>query len=261
MAVEFYCPSCGSGLSVRRAYFAILYCVALILLFIAAQALGFRGTPHLALVLICVYPTYWVVVWVTIRFFAVDLVETGDFHGVLYDRADAGVSSGFEDDAARPGSEDGTNDGGSNAVPRFQSFEPARSFDGTLLSVGGVAVAAYLVWSLGTALIYRLNPDSAETRYAPRGFALRAELRRDTVAFTNESSRGWVCEVSIGPTVGSGLRTSFPLGAQETRRIPYGDFRASLTGLQPDMLRSLARQGLWARCRDASSRSHFAALK
>lgn len=75
MTVEFYGPSCRSGLSVRRAYFAVLYCVALILVFVAAQALGFRGTPHLALLLLCAYPIYWIVVWITIRLFAVDIVE------------------------------------------------------------------------------------------------------------------------------------------------------------------------------------------
>lgn len=143
----------------------------------------------------------------------------------------------------------------------FRQIEAPATVDGVLLKVGALALALYAAWAALTAVLLRVRPDLVETRRAPRGSALRAELREDAMVFTNISGVDWTCEIALGSAPDSAFRTTFWLASQQTLEIPYTQLRPLSDTTESGVLRSVAREQLWAQCTDPSGRTHAGDLR
>jgi len=82
--VQFQCPECGHGLHLRNNYFRVLYLFAFVVVASVAFAMGFRGDSLFAIVILGLWPTHFLLVFITMRLFPPDVESTGDFRGILY---------------------------------------------------------------------------------------------------------------------------------------------------------------------------------
>jgi len=258
---RFYCPNCAIGLRLRPAYFSVLYCVALVLVSLGVYALGFRGLGLLSIVVLALLPVYWLVIFINVRIFPVDLEATADVRGLLYgvpdDEADATPAVQPDEEHVEPAPVNGPT---AVRSPLFEPIKQHPTIAGVFLAVGFGALVLSYVWSGATAVLYRLRPDLVETRHGPRGFDMRAELREDAVAFTNMSPEPWLCVASLG-SVDTAYRASFSLAPNETRAIPYADFRPARATTTPVVMRTVAREQLRAECRGPAGRVHAGSLE
>jgi predicted RNA-binding Zn-ribbon protein involved in translation (DUF1610 family) len=82
--VHFLCPECGHGVRLRGGYFRVLKLVSLLVVGLAAYALGARGEVLLWTTIIGGIPAGFVLTFVTMRLFPPDTESTGDYRGILY---------------------------------------------------------------------------------------------------------------------------------------------------------------------------------
>jgi hypothetical protein len=262
-AGEFFCPHCRIGLRLRKAYFKTLYAIAVVLVILLADLLGLKGSGLMGVALFALFPTYWLVVFVTLRVFPVDLETTADVRGILHGPPEPPLTD-EEDELTFVAFEriDETSDKqepqGQVAAPTFQFVKSSLGIHGVFLLLLAAAVAGYAAWSAGAALLVRFWPTITETRTAPRGFGLSAELGENGIAFFNPSRETWACNVAIGFSLTSKYRALFGLNAGETRSIGYPAFGSSVA---PAALRAVAREQLFAECVADSGRHHSGALR
>lgn len=121
--------------------------------------------------------------------------------------------------------------------------------------------AVYMLWAAANAVLYLAMPDAAEIRNAQNGFAMRAEIHKNRLAFTNESDLGWTCDVRISAGLPLTFRASTSLPAGVTREIRYVDFRPRYFLVEPAELRDSARREIRVECREPSGLSRAALLK
>ncbi len=257
-AAGFYCPTCSIGLRLRPAYFALLYCIALFIVAVVVHALGFRGSGHLGLVMLALWPTYWLVLFVNLRIFPVDLEPTGDVRGLLYGEPSLANLSAAADDSVNQGlAHSPTDQPTSGRAPALHQIEGPSSLEGLGLKAGALAILVYVVWASVSAILFRVVPDLTETRNGPRGFPIRADLRKDVITFTNLSLEDWSCGVSLG----SGFRATFLVGANQTHEVRYAEFVPAFSATESHVVRSIARERIWAECAASSGLTHAGYLE
>jgi hypothetical protein len=265
-AIRFDCPGCHIGLRFRPVYFRVLYCMSLLLLWSGVDALGLRGYGHLAVVTLAAWPTYLLVLFLSLRMFPAALEATGDVRGLLYGPADMDPIQMSDRQAPPPGSTPSTHRE-SNEIskaaraPHFVQIVPEVSIAGVLLKVGAFVVVASIVWEAGAAILYQLKPSLVEIRNAPNGFLLRAALGEHAIDFTNLSSEDWACNIALGFGAETAFRASITLAPIETREVAYLDFLPRSVDVDAGVVRSVARDQLWAECRTPSGRSHSGFLR
>jgi hypothetical protein len=236
-----FCYSCGAALLVRRSYFVSLYFVSLAIMILGAYAIGLGGYDFLAVVGFGVLPVCFLIVFLSLRLFPIELEESTASHvELLHFLADRGLrlDDGDREETLVPGRE-----------LKLEQIEGPRIFD-AVARIGLIALYAFLISKAVIAVLDRVIPPAVEIMNAQEGFPLRAELRQDTIAFTNMSDEEWRCEILLGSSAQVGA--AFQLPSHQTREIAYADFRPSLLMIRSAQLRSAARKELLARCTEPS---------
>ena len=82
--MHFLCPECGCGVRLRHGYFRVLNLVSLVVVALAAYALGASGEVLFWNIMIGGIPVGFVLTFVTMRLFPPDAESTGDYRGILY---------------------------------------------------------------------------------------------------------------------------------------------------------------------------------
>jgi len=239
---RFYCPACGTGLAVRASYFKVLKFVAALTGLLGVYALGIGGPFFTYYVAIAMGPVFFLLRYLSVRIFPVDLEETtyvplpqslvGEDPGYL-----PGPDVAFRDKPFR------------GVAPKFEPAERSGIVE-WVISAALIAAVTAIVAGMAVNVLDRVFPDPVEIKRAGDGFALQAALGADTIAFTNLSGEEWSCEVLIGTTARVGA--AFRLTPRETREIRYLDFRPSLLLVDALMLRGAAHDQLEARCTESS---------
>jgi len=245
------CYRCGAVLGVRRSYFFSLYFVALASMILGVYALGIGGYDFIAVVGLGVLPLWFLMIFLSLRLFPLELDEsTATEVELLHFLADRGLEldyGGNREEIPVPGRE-----------LKLAQIGGSRIFDAAA-RVGLIALYAFFIAKGVIAVLDRIIPPAAQIMNAQEGFPLRAELRRDTIAFTNLSDEDWKCEIMLGSTARVGA--AFQVPSHQTREIAYADFRPSLFMIRSAQLRSAARDELLATCTEPSGRFRSGLLR
>jgi predicted RNA-binding Zn-ribbon protein involved in translation (DUF1610 family) len=255
--VQFLCPGCGHGLRLRDNYFRVLYLFAAVVVTIIAYAAGMRGDSLFAVVVLGLWPTHLLLVFITIRLFPPDVESTGDFRGILYGSItpeDASTAPEFpiRTTAIQPSTEAAD---GSDKRGMFRLGKEHRTLEGVVLRGAAIILGLSMVWMAAKPLIHRLAPELGATMNGPPAFPVRVHLGDDTIAFTNGSTEAWSCKAELG--FGEEYTSAFSVDPQQTRELLYLDFRGSDTHVQVAALREAARGKITIGCAEPSGRTHF----
>ena len=244
-----FCYNCGAALRVRRSYFSALYFVALVSMVLAAYAIGIGGYDFITVVGFGALPLAFLMVFLSLRLFPLELEEsTASDLEWLHFLADRGLEPDYgREETLVPGRE-----------LKLEQIGGSRIFD-AVSKFGLIALYAIFVSRAVIAVLDRVIPPAAEVMNAQEGFPLRAELRLDTIAFTNLSDENWKCEILLGSSVHVGAALQLP--SHQTREIAYADFRPSLFMIRSAELRSAARDELLASCTEPSGRFRSGLLR
>lgn len=250
-----FCYHCGAALLVRRSYFSALYVVAIASVTLAAYAIGFGGYDFVVIVGFGVVPVWFLMAFVSLRLFPLELEETTASESDLrYFLADRGLS--VEDGqivASQADPEETSVPGG-----EIGQIGDSGMFDG-VVKVLLIAVYVFVISKGIVAVLDRFIPPADETMNAQEGFPLRAKLRQDTIAFTNLSNENWKCEILLGSSAQVGAAVQLP--PHQTREIAYADFRPSRFMIRSAQLRYAAREELLATCTEPSGRFRSGLLR
>ena len=253
--VRVFCYHCGAALLVRRSYFSALYFVAMVGVALAAYAIGFGGYDFLVIVGFGVIPVWFLMAFVSLRLFPLELEETTASESDLrYFLADRGLS--VEDGhivASQADPEETPVPGG-----ELGHIGHSGIFDGAV-KVLLIAVYVFFISKGVIAVLDRFIPPADETLNAQEGFPLRAKLRPDTIAFTNMSDEHWKCQILLGSSAQVGAEVQLP--PHQTREIAYADFYPSRFMIRSAQLRHAARQELLATCSEPSGRFRSGLLR
>jgi hypothetical protein len=74
----------ANSLNLRNNYFRVLYLFAFVVVTSVAYAMGFRRDSLFAIIILGLWPTHLLLVFITMRLFPPDVESTGDFRGILY---------------------------------------------------------------------------------------------------------------------------------------------------------------------------------
>lgn len=223
---------------VRRSYAVSMYFVALVIAGGGLYALGLRGFSHLSLLLILILPTFWLVLSVTMRIISTELMGGGFLHLTM------------DSEPHRLG-----------RVPAFLFTNPGWTVESALLGLGALVFGGYMLWAAADGVLYLVMPYDPQIRNAGDGFAMRAEIHRDRLTFTNLSLVGWECDATIGDGLPLTFKASAALPPGQTREIRYVDFRPRYFLAEPVQLRASALRGVWVECKEPSGLFHRAVLK
>ena len=171
--MQFQCPECGHSLHLRNNYFRVLYLFAFVVVTSVAYAMGFRGDSLFAIVILGLWPTHFLLVFITMRLFPPDVESTGDFRGILYgsvvaEDASPSVRLPVGADAA---SEQSTLIAGSSDRPgMFTVGKEDRTLEGVVLRGAAIVLALSMVWMAARPLISRIAPELGATKNGPAAF-------------------------------------------------------------------------------------------
>jgi predicted RNA-binding Zn-ribbon protein involved in translation (DUF1610 family) len=253
---QFLCPECGYGVRLRNGYFRLLYLLSALLASLVAYAGGIRGNMLFWSVFIFLFPTYILLVFITMRLFPPDVESTGDYRGILY-----GAVRGDDVQAApesprnsrgQKGNLSASATGSEPHAPLFEADPEHWTLEGLVLRGAAVALVLFAVWMVARPLIYRVLPEFGATQGGPAAFPVTVHIGRDTIGFANGSTEHWSCKVGVG--VAQLYTFTFVVEAQETREMPYGSFQPA--GSEWDELRRLAREKVVIECAEPSGRTH-----
>ena len=253
--VPFSCPGCGCGLRLYAAYFRVLHLIALVTITLTLYALGVRGDELLASAFLAVWPTRFLLVFVTVRLFPPDVEATGDVRGILYpvNPDDAHLAS--EPPVVAEGEASSQAPSSLGPGRMFTSRVEHRTLEGLVLRGGAIVLGLRAVWTAGKPLVHRVFPELGATMAGPRGFPVTLHISEDSLDFTNGAAEPWTCQVALG--VRSASISTFSLEPKQTRALSYRGFRG--TGTQVDMavVRRAARDRIMIDCREPSGRTQF----
>lgn len=254
---QFLCPGCGHGLRLRDNYFRVLYLFAAVVVTMIAYAAGMRGDSLFAVVVLGLWPTHFLLVFITTRLFPPDVESTGDFRGILYGSIapeDASTAPEFpiRTTAIQPSTKAAD---GSDKRGMFRLGKEHRTLEGVVLRGTAIILGLSMVWMAARPLIRRLAPELGATMNGPPAFPVRVHLGDDTIAFTNGSTEAWSCKAELG--FGEEYTFAFSVDPQQTRELLYLDFRGSDSHVQVAALREAARGKITIDCAEPSGRTHF----
>jgi hypothetical protein len=256
--VQFQCPKCGHGLHLRNNYFRVLYLFAFVVVTSVAYAAGARGDSLFAIVILGLWPTHFLLVFITMRLFPPDVESTGDFRGILYGSVvaeDASPSVGLPVSADAMSEQSTLVAGGSDQPRVFTVGKEHRTLEGVALRGAAIVLALSMVWMAARPLIYRIAPELGATKNGPAAFPVKVHIGDDEVAFTNGSTEAWSCKAELG--FGEEHASIFSIGPQQTRELSYLEFRGSDTHVSLVELRDAAREKITIDCAESSGRTHF----
>ncbi len=219
--------------------------MAAVILAMVAYALGMRGDSLFATVVLGLWPTWLLLVFITMRLFPPDVEYTGDVRGILY-----GVPPAVDD----PGSADQPADAPDHR-PMFSLDEEHRTLEGVVLRGAAIVLVLSFAWMAARPLIYRVFPEWGATKDGPPGFPVTVHIGADTISFTNGSDAAWSCEAELGRGVEHS--SAFPVDPQQTRALSYLDFRGADFQALRRLGRAAARDRLTIGCVEPSGTSHF----
>jgi hypothetical protein len=245
-------------LHLRNNYFRVLYLLAFVIVTSVAYAMGFRGDSLFAIVILGLWPTHFVLVFITMRLFPPDVESTGDFRGILYGSVvaeDAPSSVRLPVRADAVSDESTLVEGGSDSPGMFTVGKEHRTLEGIALRGAAIVLALSMVWMAARPLIYRIAPELGATKNGPAAFPVKVHIGDDEIAFTNGSAEAWSCKADLG--FGEEYASTFSIGSQQTRELSYLEFRRSDTHVSLAELRDAARGKITIDCADPSGRTHF----
>jgi hypothetical protein len=223
-----------------------------------AYAAGIGGDSLFAIVVLGLWPTHFLLVFITMRLFPPDVESTGDFRGILYGSiAPEDTSTGPEFPISpTPMSQPSTQVGdGLDQRGMFRLGKEDRTLEGVVLRGAAIILGLSMVWMAARPLIRRLAPELEATKHGPPAFPVRVHLGDDTIGFTNGSTVAWSCKAELG--FGDEYASVFSIDPQQTREMSYLDFRGSDNQVQVAALRDAARGKITIDCTEPSGRTHF----
>lgn len=256
--VQFLCPECGHGLRLRNNYFRVLYVLAAVVVSMVAYAAGMRGDSLFAIVVLGLWPTHFLLVFITMRLFPPDVESTGDFRGILYGSiAPEDTSTAPEFPISPTPMSQPTPQVGDGLDQRgiFRLGKEHRTLEGVVLRGAAIILGLSMVWMAARPLIRRFAPELGATKTGPPAFPVRVYLGDDTISFTNGSTEAWSCIADLG--FGEEYSSAFSIDPQQTRELLYLDFRGSDTHVLVAALRDAARDTITIDCTEPSGRTHF----
>jgi predicted RNA-binding Zn-ribbon protein involved in translation (DUF1610 family) len=239
--VRFLCPECGNGLHLRNNYFRVLYLLAAVVMIMVAYGAGARGDSLFATVVLGLWPTHFLLVFITMRLFPPDVESTGDFRGILYGSISPEDTSTGPELTIRPiaASHPSTQVAdGSDERGMFRLGKERPSLEGVVLRGAAIILGLSMVWMAARPLVRRLAPELGATKKGPAAFPVRVHLGDDTIAFMNGSTESWSCSAKLG--FGDEYASAFSIDPQQTRELSYLDFRGSDNDVQVAALRDAA---------------------
>jgi hypothetical protein len=205
-----------------------------------------------------VWPTHFLLVFITMRLFPPDVESTGDFRGILY-------GSVVAEDVSPPvrlpavpdaASEQSTLIAGSSEQPGiFTVGKEDRTLEGVVLRGAAIVLALSMVWMAARPLIYRIAPELGATKNGPAAFPIKVHIGDDEVTFTNGSTEAWSCKAELG--FSEEHASSFSIRPKQARGVSYPEFRGSDAHVSMVELREAARQKITIECAEPSGRTHF----
>jgi hypothetical protein len=239
------CPACRAGLTPRRRFALVMAFVVLVISGLIASGIGVPRAWLFIAVLLLSPPVQFIVMFVTVRLFPVELEPTGDFRGILYGDRDAVIRGAPDVPAPSPDI-------------RFDASRKPWTFEDVAMGVFLAAILLGFGYSSMSPLIARVFPWFGATRTGPEGFPVTVHIGHRLIAFTNGSAVSWTCNASLmrgGPAVSA----AFLVEPGRTHGVFYSDFLEAHR-LPDDDLEEAAREGVTLECREPSGRRHFATL-
>jgi predicted RNA-binding Zn-ribbon protein involved in translation (DUF1610 family) len=245
-ATRFFCPACRIGLRMSASYIRVLYLLSGGISGLLAYAAGIRSEPLFVVTFLAWWPTYFVILFITIPLFPPDLEPTGDYRGILYDSlVDEEAPSVV---AARP-SVPVESAGG-----MFHGVGQRRSVGDVIFAALGVLLLVFGMWIALRPVLYRIAPELGATYSGPSSFPVRLHIGRAALGVSNPSGTQWTCDIELG--VWPIYSITAIVASQRSRELPYSAFvqTADDRGLSPDRA---ARERVDIRCSEPDGIVHF----
>jgi hypothetical protein len=240
------CPACRAGLTIRRQFVLVIALVVLAISVLIALAIGVPRAWLFVTAWLLARPIQFVVMFVTVRLFPVELEATGDFRGVLYEDREAVIARA--PDAPGPS-------------PDIQFAASRKPWTFADLAIGLFLAAIMLgvgYWSV-SPLIAMVFPQYGAIRRGPNGFPVTIHIGHRLIAFTNGSAVSWTCNATLGSVGRPAAAAVFPVEAGRTHGVFYSDF-VEAHGSSDGDLEEAARDSVALLCREPSGRRHFATI-
>jgi hypothetical protein len=252
-AAGFFCPACRDGLRISASYFRVLYLLSGAIGALVAYVVGLRDEPLFWVTFLAWWPTYWVVLFITIPLFPPDLETTGDYHGILYDALVEKQESFVAEEPGPPVEEPGAARVES-APQMFSGAGQRRPAGEIVFGTLAVVLLVFAVWMALKPVLYRIAPELGATRVGPSSFPVRLHIGRDALGVSNPSDTQWTCRVELG--VWPAYTITAIVASQHSRELPYSSFIRIGTnqGLSPERA---ARQRIDIECRQPDGIEHL----
>jgi hypothetical protein len=206
-----------------------------------------------------ILPSYFLVVFVTMRLFPPDAETTGDYRGILYGAhrgtdeppaLESPSSDGIETDIPTPAPVDLKL-----PSPRFMEVPDHRSFEGVVLRIATILLIVFAAWMAARPLIYQILPEFGATKRGPAGFPMTVHIGQDALRFTNGSTEPWMCRAHLGFREKDLI--TFGVEPQKSHDVSYGELQALAGDVDVPFLRRAARERIALECAEPSGVTHF----
>jgi hypothetical protein len=235
---------------------------------ILAYASGLRAGALVGVAFLGLLPAQFVVMFVTLRLFALALEPAGDVRTILYgshventlaDTADADTTPAntIQTDPGRTEGADQTRALRLRLFELFRDLNQPASFEGYLMQAGVLVLSASCLWFAAEPVLQSVFPGFEATRTGPKGFPVTVYIGNPALTVTNGSDADWTCEADLG---NQHLLYTFTVAARATRDVDYVVF-APAGSLSASAVRSAARRGIGLTCVEPSGVSHWAVLE
>lgn len=238
----------------QRRLFSRAPLLSVVIASVVPYAVGIRGDALFGTAVLAWWPTYFVVVFITIRVFPPDVEETGDYRGILFGVEDANdvpsstlASADLDTEPPSPS--------GPSSSPRamFPQQREPRTLEGVVLRGGLFLLIIFVGWMALRPLIYRIMPEVGATQSGPPGFPVTVHIGEDTMGVTNGSQEHWTCTMKLGAF--EHYTSTFDVEPQETRQLLYMNFERR-GQVDVNALHS-AREKVSMICTGPSGTTHF----
>ncbi len=244
-ASGFFCPACRNGLRISASYLRVLYLLSGGISALLGYAAGIRSESLFVATFLAWWPTYFVVMFITIRLFPPNFEPTGDYHGILYD---APVDEEGSSVRAEPVPAPVDSAGG-----MFRGVGRRRPVEEVVFATLGVLLLVFAIWMALRPVLYRIAPELGATRTGPSSFPVRVHIGHAALGVSNPSDTQWTCHIELG--LWPAYTITAIVASQHDRELPYSAFvrSADERGVSPERA---ARERIDIRCAEPDGIEH-----
>jgi hypothetical protein len=188
------CLHCGTHLQFRKSYFGALYWLALAIALMTVFRLGIYSPIAIVLPLVLLIPTFYVMLFITLRIFPPDLEPSDDYRAVLWGvpPPEADAEAGADSNSEKP--EDVRPAGFRSATRPREHW----TLEGTVIAIAGGLFAVFYTYLAAEPALQRIFPEIYATKKGPPGFQVVVYLGESGMRIDNGSTARWTCKVDLG---------------------------------------------------------------